>query len=310
MIPADAIARAREADLLPTAALLGACLKRRTATEWEGGCPRCGGRDRFSINTRKQVWNCRGCNRGGNVIDLVMHVRGCDFREAIAWLVGGLVTNEPPSPKKVSEARSAKTGAVTNATPADNSERAFALWREGVDPRGTAAERYLASRALELGADIAGEVLRWHPRTGALLALFRNVLTGEAQAVSRIFLDRDGKKLGRKFLGPALGAAIMLDPFEDALQGLHVGEGVETCMAARQLRLLPCWALGSAAAVAALPILAGVECLTLLQENDEPSANAVEACAARWHAAGRDVFINTPTVGKDLNDAILRRSSR
>jgi phage/plasmid primase-like uncharacterized protein len=39
-----------------------------------GPCPVCGGRDRFSINTRKQVFNCRGCGKGGDVLDLVQHI--------------------------------------------------------------------------------------------------------------------------------------------------------------------------------------------------------------------------------------------
>ena len=38
-----------------------------------GPCPKCGGDDRFSINTDKQVFNCRGCNVGGDVIELVEH---------------------------------------------------------------------------------------------------------------------------------------------------------------------------------------------------------------------------------------------
>jgi putative DNA primase/helicase len=195
------------------------------------------------------------------------------------------------------------------AAKAAGTRQALALWPEGVYPRGTVVERYLNGRGLELGEDVAGDVLRWHQRIGAMLALFRNVLTAEPQAISRTFLDREGKKLGRKFLGPAFGAAVMLDRFDFVTTGLHVGEGVETCMAARQFNLRPVWALGSAAAVAAFPILSGVECLTLLKEADDASAQACAACAARWHAAGREVFINWPTIGKDLNDAIRVRGA-
>jgi hypothetical protein len=127
----------------------------------------------------------------------------------------------------------------------DRTGPALVLWREGVDPRPTVVKLYLNRRALDLGDDLAGEVLRWHPRIGAMLALFRNVLTGEPQAVSRTFLDREGRKLGRKFLGPVAGTAVMLDAFDIVLEGLHIGEGVETCMAARRLGLRPCWALGA-----------------------------------------------------------------
>jgi phage/plasmid primase-like uncharacterized protein len=53
-----------------------------------GPCPRCGGMDRFSVNLKKQVWNCRGCSTGGDVIALVEHLDGCGFMEAVATLIG------------------------------------------------------------------------------------------------------------------------------------------------------------------------------------------------------------------------------
>jgi hypothetical protein len=184
---------------------------------------------------------------------------------------------------------------------------AIALWRSSTNPRGTLAERYLNSRFLELDDDVSGEVLRWNGRTGAVVGLFRNSATNRPQAVSRVYLDRDGKKVERKFLGPVGGAAIKLDADENVLTGLHIGEGIETCMTARQRGLRPTWALRSCGAIAAFPILAGIECLTLLAENDEASERAIETCATRWHAGGREVFINRPIGGKDLNDALRGR---
>ena len=77
-----------------------------------------------------------------------------------------------------------------------------------------------------------------------MLALFRNIHTDEPQAVSRTFLDREGWKLARKFLGPVAGAAVKLDADDTVLSGLHIGEGVETCLTARQKGLKPTWALG------------------------------------------------------------------
>ena len=305
MIAAALIERARDADLLATAVTLGAtCLKRASAAEWAGPCIVCGGIDRFAINVKKRLWSCRACVTGGSdAISLVMHVRDCDFRQAVEYLAGG--SNAAPTPQ--ARPRTAPT-AEPSTDNGDNRETALALWREGVDPRGTLAEQYLFGRTLNLDDNLAGEVLRWHPRIGAMLALFRNILTGEPQAVSRTFLDREGKKLGRKFLGPVAGAAVMLDAFDEVLEGLHISEGVETCMAARTFGLRPAWALGSAGAVAAFPVLSGVACLTLLQENDQASERACEACAARWHAAGREVLINQPIAGKDLNDAIRSSS--
>jgi putative DNA primase/helicase len=87
---------------------------------------------------------------------------------------------------------------------------ALTVWRDGVDPRGNPAEEYLANRKLVLGDDLAGAVLRWHPRLGAMLGLFRNIRTNEPQAICRTYLDRDARKVERNFLGPVGGAAIKL----------------------------------------------------------------------------------------------------
>jgi putative DNA primase/helicase len=118
------------------------------------------------------------------------------------------------------------------------------------------------------------------------------------------FLDAEGHKLKRLFLGLTGGAAIMLDGFDAVLGGLHICEGCETGLAGRQLGLRPCWALGSAGAIAGFPVLGGVETFTILAEHDEASARAVESAAARWHSAGRQVLINRPIAGKDLKDSL------
>jgi DNA primase len=56
-----------------------------------GPCPRCGGDDRFCINSGKGVFNCRGCGAKGDVIDLVRFLDDCDFIAACTALTG-----EPP----------------------------------------------------------------------------------------------------------------------------------------------------------------------------------------------------------------------
>jgi Family of unknown function (DUF5906)/CHC2 zinc finger len=56
-----------------------------------GPCPRCRGDDRFSINTRKQVWHCRKCkpdNITGDVIGFVMWIDGLSFNAACEKLAG------------------------------------------------------------------------------------------------------------------------------------------------------------------------------------------------------------------------------
>src|SRR6516165_2769778 len=61
---------------------------KREGKEFIGPCPLCGGDDRFAVNTKKEVWNCRGCGVGGDVIDLVQHLDGVEFIEACTTLAG------------------------------------------------------------------------------------------------------------------------------------------------------------------------------------------------------------------------------
>lgn len=197
--------------------------------------------------------------------------------------------------------------------------RARAIWDDGRDPVGTIVETYLKDRGLDL-PERASDVIRFHPQTPwrddatgevirvpAVLAAMREVQGDELTAVHRTRLGPDGTKLGRKMLGIAAGAAIKVDADDMVTLGLHVAEGVETALAGRQLGLGPVWALASAGAMATLPVLPGIETLTLLAENDPASARAVEACASRWHGAGREVIVIEPMTGSDLNDALMSR---
>jgi len=195
--------------------------------------------------------------------------------------------------------------------------RAAALWAEAMPPQGTVVERYLASRGLELppGAD----AIRFHPgcpwredngtivRVPAMLAAMRAVDGDTITGIHRTQLTPEGTKVDRRMLGAAAGAAIKLDADPEVTLGLAVGEGIESVLAARQLGIRPAWALTSAGAMATLPVLPGIEALTHLAENDSASARAVEACASRWHGAGREVIVIEPMTGSDLNDALMSR---
>ena len=197
--------------------------------------------------------------------------------------------------------------------------RAVAIWNEAVDPRGTRAEQYLASRALALDEDVDDDVLRFHEacpwreeNTGgtifvpALLAAFRSIDDDKITAIQRVALTPEGRKLGRRMLGVVHRAAVKLDPVGDTL---HVGEGVETCLAARILGHAPTWALGSVGMIAQFPLVDGVACLRILGENDSASASASKLCGNRWQAVGRKVQIVTPDAGYgDLNDELVAKT--
>ena len=194
---------------------------------------------------------------------------------------------------------------------APRSALALRLWKEAHDPRGTIVEGYLASRGLTLSEDIPGEVIRFHPTlrfdgelVGAMVALFRDITTNEPCGILRTFLDGAGHKRDRRMLGRTKNAAIKLDADENVPLGLIIGEGLETSLAARLAGFHPVWALGSASAIAAFPVLSGIEAVTVLGEVGDGGANhrAARACATRWIEGGREAFVVEPQVGSDLND--------
>lgn len=91
MLDPSSIERARTASIEHEISARHIKLRRvGSGGEFVGPCPKCGGTDRFSINTTENVWNCRGC-RGdatGDVIGLVRHLDGCSFEEAVSRLAG------------------------------------------------------------------------------------------------------------------------------------------------------------------------------------------------------------------------------
>jgi Toprim domain len=102
-----------------------------------------------------------------------------------------------------------------------------------------------------------------------------------------------------------------IDADEDVTYGLHIGEGLETCLAAMLDGLRPIWALGSAGAFRSFPPLAGIECLTIIVDNDPNGASQEAAlhCSRRCTNAGQTVRRILPKIsGHDFNDIIIDRS--
>jgi hypothetical protein len=228
----------------------------------------------------------------------------------------GLPSWRPCRPnEKRSPAPATPIAAPAREGKSENRAIAVRIWHESQNPRGTIAEAYLKSRALQLTDDIAGDVVRfhrglWHKPSQmtlpAMVALFRDIRTDEPSAIHRTYIRPDGTKIERKMLGAAGGCAIKIDPDAMVTTGLTIGEGLETCLAARMGGFRPAWALGSAGAIGSFPVLSGIEGLTLLGETDKTGANerAVRECAGRWMTAGAEVRVVKPKRGGDLNDVL------
>jgi hypothetical protein len=273
-----------------------------------GPCPVCGGRDRFSINIPKQLWNCRGCSKGGDVIDLVQFLDGVDFKVAVVTLAGD-------EPKPVAPVKPVVHREKENDQ--EKTERALRIWNEASEVNGTLAEQYLRRRGLELPDD--DSALRFYSPCPfadttypALIALFRDVLTDEPKAIHRIALGPGGILIAKRMLGRVGGCAVKLDADADVEHGLAVGEGIETMIAARMRGFRTAWALGSAGTLKSFPVLSGVECLTIVVDHDLPDRNGRQAgqeaareCSVRWTAACREVRRIMPRrTGHDMADLI------
>ena len=70
----------------------------KTASEMAGPCPKCGGEDRFIVNTATQRFWCRPCKWRGDVIDYNCFDEGLDLKGLMqAYGVGGKNGSKPPS---------------------------------------------------------------------------------------------------------------------------------------------------------------------------------------------------------------------
>jgi hypothetical protein len=316
----DHLENAKRVSLLEECARRG--LKLRPVSggrEWVGPCPICqDGDDRFAINIAKGVWNCRRCDQGGDIIDLVEALDGCSTADAIRLLAG--VANGPRRPFV-----GALDGPGPSLPPDDDEARqraALRVWGEAKPIWGTLAELYLVrTRRLRLDGLDMDDALRFHPnapfggngeRHPCLIALARGITDNEPRAIYRTALTEHAQKIARKMLGPTKGTAVKLTADEHITDALCVGEGLEICIAAANFGYAPIWSLGSALAVRRLPVLDAVQTLTVITDNDAPDQkghragqDAAFVTIVRWRWAGRDAHKVMPEIeGQDLADLI------
>jgi hypothetical protein len=194
-------------------------------------------------------------------------------------------------------------------------ERAHELWDKAVPIAGTLAEKYLReTRGIDVAALPAGidEVLRFLPRAwldgkfpACMVALFRDLETGERAGIHRTWLTPDAQKIDRRMLGRWRGSrAIKFYPTNNKL---YVGEGIETVLAAAtRLHLQPAWALGSRVYLEQLPVISGIAELSILVDRDAHGEAAAAACYRTWKSAGRRVRrLRTKDAGlNDFNDLV------
>jgi phage/plasmid primase-like uncharacterized protein len=279
MIAPHIIERARAVRIEDEIARRGIHL--RGAVDRWGPCPVCGGRDRFSINIRKQCFNCRG-QIGGDVIAMVQHIDACTFTEAIETLTGDQIRPQAAlsaAPKNQSAAEYER----------EQHRKAAWLWSRRLPIIGSIAEQYLRSRGITcplpptLGflppykpehhaAMIAAFGLCKEPEPG-LIVPPRNV---DSVHLTLLKPDGSGKADVEKpkiIIGsPGLMPVVLARPND--LLGLVICEGPEDELTAHQATGLGAWAAGSAGRMPKLAdiIPSYIECVTIFAHNDANGA--------------------------------------
>jgi hypothetical protein len=255
------------------------------------------------------VWcDFSGSGDSGDALDLVCSVLGVDVGPALAWSRRwlGLDDDEVGLPSQ-------RAAPSITTEPLPDPDRWRYPWQRARPIARTLAEAYLARRGLCFD-DPESRVLRFAARrarqspTGeleyhpALLAALSDVHTGEQVGILNIYLRPDGcdrvrDRKGKTVTGRAKSAAVMLAPFDEPTYGLTICEGAETGIALLMAGLSPVWACGGAGLLRWLPVLGGLECLTVAADADEPGELGAAAVMARWREAGREVVIIAPPSG-------------
>jgi hypothetical protein len=336
MIATSILDRARGVSIAEGSARLG--FKLPHGREHQGPCPRCGGNDRFSINPKKNVWNCRHCGGGGDAISLVKHVRGVDFRGAVEFLTGERDLDPAPQPRPAPQ-------------PAEDDEpRRIAgarnIWRATRDANGSVVDSYMRARGFDPIDDRDALTIRFAPdfrmklkdhtraTAPAMVCAIRDIRAvldrlarergGLAEAEARVLSDEElivgihatallddgsGKRFGgdsRRVHGVTRNAGVLLG---DAW-GPHYGsgvtlvEGIEDARAALALGAGTAIACGSAGAIGRFDPIPAIQHVVFALENDESgtSEKEIRKAVGRWRERTPDVRVIRSTLGKDLAD--------
>jgi putative DNA primase/helicase len=275
---------------------------RRAGAELIGPCPTCGGSDRFGVNVRKQIWNCRQCGVGGDVIKLAQHLDGSDFKDAIETLVGNTACAAPRA-KPTSAKRN-------NGNDKQRASKAAWLWSqrkpisEGTPPALYLRKRgytglipamlgYLPARDSHLASMIAAFGVTEEPEPGTLAA---------PKTVAGVHLTRlttDGSKApnadgkSKIMVGTCKGLPIVISPPNDLL-GMAVTEGIEDALSVYQATGLGVWAAGAAGFMPALaPLIPNyIEAVTIYAHDDQAGQRGALDLARALNARGVDVFVD------------------
>lgn len=290
-------ARDKWADIL---VFLG--LEREFLRNRHGPCPLCGGRDRFRFDNKRGdgTWFCNQCGSGAG-IDLVMHLKGFDFKTAAAEvdrIVGNVeLKSEPEKPKADPIIRLRKISNGFADMGSINPVRRY-LHRRGLTP--THAIKY--HPGLEHYDSTQGKLI-----LPAMACVFTSV-DGRPLSLHITALTQNGQKANvespKKIMPPIEslnGSAIRLFPVTP-----HIGiaEGIETALAVHRDYGIPCWAAANAGLLEKFDVPEGIKSVSIFGDNDSnfTGQKAAFTLANRiYRKVSVDVFIPS-VVDSDFAD--------
>jgi hypothetical protein len=280
--------RARAVRIEAEVALRGVNLT-PNGKQLSGPCPACGGNDRFNVDPYRNLWICRGCREGGDVIKLVRHLDGCSFGEAVE-----LLASEERQQFAASSSVLADLQRIAAHEERSRRQLATALWAKRKPVEGTLAERYLFWRGFA-GCPPAtlGYLPQHQAHPPAMVAAFglpqefEPGVLAPPENVTGVHITRltpTGQKVASKpkvMLGASAGLPIVLAPVNDLL-GLAITEGIEDGLAAYLATGLGVWAAGADTRMPALASIVPsyVRSVTVFAHNDAGAPYARELAGA------------------------------
>ncbi len=253
-----------------------------------GPCPHCGGDDRFNVDPSKNLWICRGCRVGGDVIKLVQHLDGCSFAGAVELLM-----SEDRQKLTADTSVLADLQRIAAAQERRHRQLATTLWSRRKPINGTLAERYLFWRGVTHFPATLGYLSQHQAHPPAMIAAFglpQEIAPGvlaAPESISGIHLTRlttAGQKIASRakiMLGPSAKQPIVIAPPND-LMGMAITEGIEDALAVHQATGLGAWAAGASTRMPALAkvVPSYIECVTVYAHDDTGADYARELATA------------------------------
>lgn len=263
-LEAEHIREARGKAIVDVALALGAA-KGVTVAERGVPCPGCGGSDRFSVDPGKNVFLCRASGAGGDPIDLVRHVHGVGFADAVAMLTGtdAMPAGKAP-PRRVDDDNEYRQRARN---------RAWKIWNRGTpvhpDDGGRIVAAYFERRGVPMPAwripalrEIA-DLACWHwfedrrefavVHSGPAMIAAITGPDGHFIGVHRTWIDLGTAKGKAEIAHPDTGELLPSKKVEGSQKGgrinlrracgeagtIALGEGIETVLSWSALRGQP-----------------------------------------------------------------------